>query len=252
MIGNIERVANLFVTKSVYAAAAGDLRRVHTLPFPFFPRHLTIISSLTIGIPAFFLALAPNDRRTRPGFVRGSRAFAVPAGTVAAVAAFSGYAIAGQEAVSLVQERTCAVIVFLLVALWVLVILARPLPRWKMVLVAAMAALSPLAFVVPAARDFFELRLPPVLAIASSWCSARPLPRPSRCSPGSPPGSPTRAARQVSSRGRPAGCRRTPGRGPDRGARATPSWNRRHGLCPRGRRSMWACTAWDRKRLTWA
>src|SRR5207248_3107282 len=74
-----------------------------TLPFPFLPRHLTIVSSLTIGIPGFFLALAPNSQRFRPGFVRRVLHFAVPAGTVAAAATFSAYALARAEDVSLLQ-----------------------------------------------------------------------------------------------------------------------------------------------------
>ena len=164
VIGNIERVANLFVTKSVYAALLAMAVGFTTLPFPFFPRHLTIISSLTIGIPAFFLALAPNDRRTRPGFVSRVARFAVPAGTVAAVATFSGYAIAGQEAgVSLVQERTCAVIVLFLVALWVLVILARPLNEWKAALLGAMAAAFLVTLATPGIREAFDMKLPPLV-----------------------------------------------------------------------------------------
>ena len=164
VIGNIERVANLFVTKSVYAALLAMAVGFTTLPFPFFPRHLTIISSLTIGIPAFFLALAPNDRRTRPGFVSRVARFAVPAGTVAAVATFSGYAIAGQEAgVSLVQERTCAVIVLFLVALWVLVILARPLNEWKAALLGAMAVAFLVALATPGIREAFDMKLPPLV-----------------------------------------------------------------------------------------
>ena len=67
VIANVERVANLFVTKSVYAAVLAFAVGLTNQQFPFFPRHLTIISSLTIGIPAFFLALAPNDRRAEPG-----------------------------------------------------------------------------------------------------------------------------------------------------------------------------------------
>lgn len=164
VIANIERVANLFVTKSVYAALLALAVGVATLPFPFFPRHLTIISSLTIGIPGFFLALAPNDRRNRPGFVSRVAHFAVPAGTVAAVATFSGYAIAGQEAgVSLVEERTCAVIVLFLVALWVLVILARPLNEWKAVMLASMAVAFLVTLATPGLREYFELEMPPLI-----------------------------------------------------------------------------------------
>ena len=85
VIGNVERVANLFVTKSVYALLLALAVGVAQRPFPFLPRHLTIVSSLTIGIPAFFLALGPNEERSRPGFVGRVARFAIPAGTVAAV-----------------------------------------------------------------------------------------------------------------------------------------------------------------------
>ncbi|MEA2826808.1 MAG: cation-transporting P-type ATPase, partial [Actinomycetota bacterium] len=164
VIANIERVANLFVTKSVYAALLALAVGFATLPFPFFPRHLTIISSLTIGIPGFFLALAPNDRRNRPGFVSRVAHFAVPAGAVAAVATFCGYAIAGQEAgVSLVQERTCAVIVLFLVALWVLVILARPLNEWKAVMLASMAVAFLVTLAAPGLRETFDIEMPPLV-----------------------------------------------------------------------------------------
>src|SRR5207247_2392963 len=80
VIANVERVANLFVTKTVYAMLLSLAIGVAGLPFPFLPRHLTIVSSLTIGIPAFFLALAPNAQRFRAGFVTRVLRFALPAG----------------------------------------------------------------------------------------------------------------------------------------------------------------------------
>ena len=164
VIANVERVANLFVTKSVYAALLAVAVGIAQLPFPFFPRHLTIISSLTIGIPAFFLALAPNDRRSRPGFVGRVARFAVPAGAVAAVATFTGYAVAGREAgVTLVQERTSAVIVLFLVAMWVLVILARPFNEWKSALLGAMALTFLVTLATPGIREIFDLSLPPLV-----------------------------------------------------------------------------------------
>ncbi len=67
VIANVERVANLFLTKTFYAMALALAIGVARLPFPFIPRHFTIISALTIGIPGFFLALAPNARRARAG-----------------------------------------------------------------------------------------------------------------------------------------------------------------------------------------
>jgi len=174
VIGNVERVANLFVTKSVYAALLAVLVGFTTLPFPFFPRHLTIVSTLTIGIPAFFLALAPNDARSRPGFVRRVARFALPAGSIAAAATFGGYALAGQVVdVELIEERTSAVIVLFLVSLWILLILARPLNEWKAALLATMALAFVVALSTPGIREFFELQLAePVVTFAAIGVAA--------------------------------------------------------------------------------
>jgi magnesium-transporting ATPase (P-type) len=88
VLGNIERVANLFLTKTFYSVALALALGVAGLPFPFLPRHVTLIGTLTIGIPGFFLALAPNTRRATPGFVPRVLRFAVPAGLLCAAATF--------------------------------------------------------------------------------------------------------------------------------------------------------------------
>src|SRR6202030_2248247 len=109
VIANVERVANLFVTKTVYAMILAIAVGVARWPYPFLPRHLTIISSLTIGIPAFFVALGPNLARYQPGFVRRVLRFSAQAGAVAAAATFAAYAIARHTGgVSLDEARTTA------------------------------------------------------------------------------------------------------------------------------------------------
>ena len=160
VIANVERVANLFLTKTFYAMVLSLAVGVAGLPFPFLPRHLTLISSLTIGIPGFFLALAPNARRARPGFLGRVLRFALPAGIVAGVATLVGYQIGRLNDQSLDQDRTTAVIVMFLVAFWVLGILARPFNTWRVGLVGSMAGLFFLALTIPVARDYFELVLP--------------------------------------------------------------------------------------------
>ncbi|MGH9236130.1 MAG: HAD-IC family P-type ATPase [Acidimicrobiales bacterium] len=161
VIANVERVANLFVTKTVYATLLALSVGVLHVPFPFLPRHLTIISSLTIGIPAFFLALAPNDRRAVPGFVGRVLRFAVPAGTLAAAATMSAYGMARSQDVTTIEARTTATITLFIVAMWVLTILARPFSFWRFELVAAMAGLFVLALLVPWSRHFFALDMAP-------------------------------------------------------------------------------------------
>jgi cation-transporting P-type ATPase E len=159
VIANVERVANLFVTKTVYATLLALAVGVARVPFPFLPRHLTIISSLTIGIPAFFLALARNDRRARPGFVSRVLRFAVPAGVLAATATMTSYGLARAEHVSQVEARTTATITLFIVALWVLAILARPTNLWRFELEASMAGLFVLALLLPWSREFFALNM---------------------------------------------------------------------------------------------
>jgi cation-transporting P-type ATPase E len=157
VIGNVERVANLFLSKNTSSFMLILLSAVAGLPFPFEPRQLTLISGLTIGIPGFFLALGPNNARYRPGFLGRVMRFAVPAGVVSSIATFTAYLMARLEHVPPSERRTAATVAALVVALWILAVLARPFRVWKAALVASMAGLAALAFVVPVAQDFFAL-----------------------------------------------------------------------------------------------
>jgi cation-transporting ATPase E len=129
-------------------------------PYPFLPRHLTVVSTLSIGVPAFFIALAPNKRRYIPGFVPRVLRFAVPAGTIAAVAAFASFSLARAQDVPLAEQRTAATLTLLIIGLWVLVILARPMTLLRALLVLAMIGAFGVAIGVPWFRDFYALELP--------------------------------------------------------------------------------------------
>jgi cation-transporting ATPase E len=169
VMANIERSANLFVTKTVYATLLAIVIAIIGWKYPFLPRHLTIISVFTIGIPGFFLALAPNTRRYVPGFVERVLRFTVPAGLVAFGATLASYGIArfGNDLV-LVEARTTATLVLIAVGLWVLVIQARPFNWWKTVLVASMVGAVALVLIIPGLRDFYALQLPPVDVIVEA------------------------------------------------------------------------------------
>ena len=162
VIANIERSANLFVTKTVYAILLAITVVIAGWPYPYLPRHLTIISTFTIGIPGFFLALAPNSRRYIPGFIVRVLRFTIPAGTVVAAAALIAYGIAryGHDLPTR-EVRTTSALVLIAVALWVLVLQARPFNWWKTLLVASMVGAVVLILVVPAFRDFYAVQLPP-------------------------------------------------------------------------------------------
>src|SRR6266576_1449193 len=157
---NIERVANLFITKTVWATLLAVAAGAALIPYPFLPRHLTIIDTLAIGVPSFFLALAPNRRRYRPGFVGRVLRFAVPAGLIVAAATFSAYALARARGLPLAEQRTAATLVALLLSLTVLALLAIPLTWRRIALLVAAVAAFVLLFPVPAVRNFYALALP--------------------------------------------------------------------------------------------
>jgi len=161
VIANIERSANLFVTKTVYAILLAIAVVATGWRYPFLPRHLTIVSTFTIGVPGFFLALAPNKRRYMPGFLQRVLRFCVPAGLVAGAASLIAYANARfEENLSFRESRTTTTLVLVVVGLWVLVILARPFNRWKGALVGAMVGAVALILVIEPLRDFYALELP--------------------------------------------------------------------------------------------
>jgi cation-transporting ATPase E len=165
VINNIERVAKLFLTKTVYSMLLALAVGVAGLPFPFLPRHLTLVGSLTIGIPAFFLALVPNTHLARPGFVSRVLRFAVPAGVIAASATFGGYALAYLGAmpdVSVAEAKTTATMVLLAFGLVVLARLAMPMTPLRVLLIGVMTAAFALVLLVPFGRAFFDLDPPPL------------------------------------------------------------------------------------------
>ncbi|HEX8930564.1 MAG TPA: HAD-IC family P-type ATPase, partial [Actinomycetota bacterium] len=162
VIANIERVAKLFVTKTVYATALALAVGIARLPFPFLPRQLTLVGSLTIGIPGFFLALEPNLQRARPRLVRRVLNFAIPAGLIAALATLLAYWLAHRSpSVPLEQARTTATITLTGAGLEVLWSLSRPLNALRVTILAAMVGALAGVLAIPWLREQFALALPP-------------------------------------------------------------------------------------------
>ncbi len=164
-------MANVFLTKTIWATVLALAAGALLLPYPFLPRHLTIIDTLTIGVPCFFLALAPNRQRFVAGFVRRVLQFAVPAGVTIAVATFVVYAVAHSRAnLTLEQQRTAATIVTLTLSLYVVLLVALPLTWRRALMIVALAAGFLALFPLTAVRRFYALELPHGLLAVSLWC----------------------------------------------------------------------------------
>ncbi len=176
VIANMERVASLFVSKTVYAAILAVAIGIVGWAFPLLPRHLTLIGSLTIGIPAFFLSFESTDEPVRSGAFQRIMRFAIPSGVVAAAAAYGAYAATRAINPDLEIARSATTITMVLVGLWVLVELTSPLTPKRAALVVALAGSFALVLGLPLGRAFFDLVIPPlnvgVLVVAISVTAA--------------------------------------------------------------------------------
>ena len=163
---NLQRVTKLYVTKSAFAAFLILTIGTSSDAYPLLPRHLSLAATLTIGIPTFFLALAPSSGPWRPeGFVRAVARFAVPAGVVVGTGVVAGYLFALHDLdLSVADSRTVALTTLVATGLYLVMALEAGGSRRRSTLVAVMCALMAGAYVaallIPATRTFFELTVP--------------------------------------------------------------------------------------------
>ena len=168
VMANMERVASLFLVKTVYSALISLGVVLTQIPFPYLPRHITYIGALTIGMPAFILALAPNTRRYIPGFLRRVVHFALPGGIATALSIladswllpkFMGWD-AQHSAAQLGMLRGINAIILLMMGIFVLARVARPLNSWRGGLVLAFAVAGVAGLFIPPVARFFALVIP--------------------------------------------------------------------------------------------
>jgi cation-transporting ATPase E len=161
VLGNIERVSDVFLTKTSYAVIFSLMTALFAVAFPFLPRHLSLIGALTIGIPGFFLALMPNTERFRPGFLRRVLLFAIPSGVICAAASLISYAVALRVGEPLLAAQSAATTTLFIVATSVLLQSARPLNLIRLAIVGSMVLAFLGVLFIPWLSRFFALSLGP-------------------------------------------------------------------------------------------
>lgn len=161
VIGNIERVAHLFLTKTVYSVVLALVVAVLGIAFPFQPIHVTITGWFTIGIPAFVLSLAPNTERPREGFVQRVLSLAIPSGVLIGSICVAMWIIiypgADVPEIQRQQAGTAVLVALIIMGLWVLGIVARPLVWWKVLLLVCCVGGYLVIFLVPPFRELLML-----------------------------------------------------------------------------------------------
>jgi cation-transporting ATPase E len=175
---NLQRVTKLYVTKSAFAAFLILTIGTTSEAYPLLPRHLSLAGAVAIGIPTFFLALAPSSGAWRPeGFVRRVARFAVPAGTIVGVGTVTGYLFALHDLdYSVIQARTIAATVLIAVGLYLVLVLESTGSLRRSGIVGAMCAVLGGAYaavlLVPSVRHFFQFAAPGAGMLATATVAA--------------------------------------------------------------------------------
>lgn len=165
VIANMERVASLFLTKTTWAALLAAVVAVTGFVYPFLPRQLTIVSSLTIGIPAFVLALAPTNQRYHAGFLSRVLRLSVPAGVIVVVGVLCARLTLILMGSNRNQISSVCTLVLVAGGLWLLSLTARPWVWWRALLVVIMSTAALAVVLLAPLRGFFDL----AALTANSW-----------------------------------------------------------------------------------
>lgn len=173
VVGNVERVARLFLTKTVWALATSVTFGALLWSFPYLPRQLTAMDAFAIGIPAFLLALLPNANRHHPGFLKRTLQFAIPAGVSSAAGVVALSLLINQDASwTTEQSHTATMILLSIASLWVLALNSTPISMIRSAILVAMFLICLAIFTLPFVADFFGFvplessKLVPLLLLA--------------------------------------------------------------------------------------
>ena len=115
VVNNIERSASLFLVKNIFSMLLAVFCVIFIVEYPLKPVQVSIISMYTIGIPAFILALEPNNNPIRGSFLKKILKKSLPVGiggfmAVSGLIIFGGFAGLSADRLS----RLCLILVSLI------------------------------------------------------------------------------------------------------------------------------------------
>ncbi len=156
VVNNIQRVATLFITKTVYAILlALSTLLLLSSGYPFSPLQLTLISFVTIGFPAFFLALEPNNTRVKGNFLVNVFAKSLPGGICVILSILLVNFLSGFFGYSASVISTMCIMLATAAGLWVVLKVSRPFTIGRKIIFAATVGIFVLCITV--LRGFFDI-----------------------------------------------------------------------------------------------
>jgi cation-transporting ATPase E len=156
-INNLERVSELYVSKTVYSIILTFICSILFIEFPILPIQLSLVGSCAIGIPSFFLALLPSAGGVKKGFLPRILTVSIPNGILLALFTLMAFLIALHVGLPMMYSRTLAVLMFAGISMVILFRVARPLSKFKTIMCLTMFGIIVLGFLTPIGREIFSL-----------------------------------------------------------------------------------------------
>jgi cation-transporting ATPase E len=154
-INNIERTATLFLVKNIFSLLLALFSIINVMTYPLQPSQITMISLFNIGIPGFFLAMEPQDRRIRGHFLVKVLLKAMPAAltdffAIAALVVFGNTFGVNSEDISVAATFLLSIVGFIILAN-----ICKPVNRYSLrVIIGCIAGLIITAFIF---NDLFSI-----------------------------------------------------------------------------------------------
>ncbi len=156
----------LFLARTLYAALLIIIAGYIGTEFPFTPKHNAILTTLPVGIPAFFLTIWARSGQPEKRLLRAVGEFTLPAGFSITVVTLVVYLMYYDN--SLALQRTVLTTTALLCGLTLIIFAEHSIEEWesgeplhtdmrRVWLALVMLALYVLIFPLPSVREFFEL-----------------------------------------------------------------------------------------------
>ena len=176
VVNNIQRSASLFLVKNIFSLITALVSIIFALQYPIIPSQMTLVAAFTIGMPGFFLALAPCKDRIKGDFMRNVLVRAIPAGITDAIAVIAFSRIAAGLGIPQAERATACTVLLAVVGIMILVYICMPLNLPRSVLIAACVAGVILAsLILPAIFEMYPLSWPAVRLLLITCAACVPV-----------------------------------------------------------------------------
>ena len=169
VINNIQRAAALFLVKNIMSLLVAILTMVIGFAYPFQPIQMTMISALTIGVPAFFFAMEPNYQRVKGKFLPTVLRNAMPGGLTNVLAVLFAQRFLTMQGVPETDISCICTIVLGAVGLMVLLQVSRPVSPFRLLVLGAMGVAMAGCFLIPLLATIFDLHFVSLASLHHLW-----------------------------------------------------------------------------------